>query len=86
MAREKKDFRGNLIQIATEIAADVVDGNLNVIAKAFPNDPGAMIPLKAASEYLGISERTLKGLQDFPVKKIGGRYFVSRVALARWMS
>lgn len=85
MAREKIDFRANLMSIARE-AAGAVDENLEKVEKAFPTDGGVMIPLKEASRFLGISERTLKELKDFPIKKVGGRYYVTRVALARWMS
>ena len=45
-----------------------------------------LIRLKQAAEYLGVDERRLKESRDFPMKKIGGRYYVASVALARWIS
>lgn len=45
-----------------------------------------LIPIKQAAEYLGVGERLLKESRDFPLKKVGGRYYVTAVALARWMS
>lgn len=45
-----------------------------------------LISLKRVAEYLGIDVRRLKESRDFPLKKIGGRYYVASVALARWLS
>ncbi len=45
-----------------------------------------LIPIKQAAEYLGIDERTLKGSRDFPLKRVGRRFYVASVALARWIS
>lgn len=45
-----------------------------------------LIPIKQAAEYLGVGERLLKEIRDCLLKKVGGRYYVTAVALARWMS
>ncbi len=45
-----------------------------------------LIPIKQAAEYLGVDERTLKGSRDFPLKRVGRRFYVASVALARWIS
>ncbi len=45
-----------------------------------------LIPIRQAAEYLGIDERTLKGSRDFPLKRVGRRFYVASVALARWIS
>ena len=41
------------------------------------------IPLKEASELVGTCERTLKEDSKFPARKIGGKYVVPLVPLAR---
>lgn len=46
----------------------------------------ALIPVKAVAEYLGKNEQRLRQVKDFPYKKIGGRYFITPTALARWLS
>ena len=43
----------------------------------------ALIPV---AEYLGKNEQRLRQVKDFPYKKIGGRYFITPTALARWLS
>ena len=42
------------------------------------------IPLKEASTYININDRRLKSDKTFPSKRIDGRYYVSRINLARW--
>lgn len=58
--------------------------NLDRITKRF--EGMELIPIKRAAEFLGIDDRRLKESKTFPIKKVCGRYFVSAVALARWMS
>lgn len=58
--------------------------NLDGIRKRF-NDT-ELIPLRRAAEFLGVDYRCLQGSKDFPIKRIGGRYYITAVALARWMS
>lgn len=45
-----------------------------------------LIPIKDAAEYLGCTVKQLNLAKDFPKKKVGGRYYVTAVALARWLS
>ena len=45
-----------------------------------------MIPLKDVSSFMGVDQRRLKEDKEFPVKKIGGRYFVGVLALANYLS
>lgn len=47
---------------------------------------GELITLKEASEYIGVSLRNIQADKTFPAKKVGGRYYVTVVALARWLS
>ena len=47
---------------------------------------GELITLKEAAEFLGIDFRGLQTDKSFPIKKVGGRYYVTVVALARWLS
>ena len=46
----------------------------------------AMVPLMGAANFIGIDTRSLRSEKSFPLKKVGGRYFVSSVQLARWLS
>ena len=57
--------------------------NLERILKQFN---GEMIPLKAVSEWLNIDSRTLKNDKKFPLRKVGGRFYVPATGLASWMS
>ena len=50
------------------------------LEKAVPGG-GVLIPLKDAAAFLGISVKTMK--KDAAVKKIGGRYFVTRKELIK---
>lgn len=46
----------------------------------------ALIPLLAAAQFLGVNWRTLQKEKHIDVKKVGGRYYVNSVQLARWLS
>ena len=59
--------------------------NLVRISEQFP-DHNELIPLKPVGAWLGVHPERLKADPDFPIKKITGRYFVSVVGLARWLS
>ena len=54
------------------------------LEEAFPKR--TTITRQEAARYLRVDPRTLSRCKDFPLKKIGGRYVVSVVALARWMA
>ena len=56
--------------------------NLERITDAFPRME--LIPAKDAAAWLGIDYRAL--LRNGPLKKIGGRYYVTDVSLARWLA
>jgi hypothetical protein len=58
--------------------------NLQRVTEAFP--AAELIPAKDAAGWLGISVRALYGVKSTPCKRVGGRYYVTAVALARWMS
>ena len=58
--------------------------NLERISSAFPNQE--LIPLLEAAGFMGVDKRLLQGDKGFPLRKLGGRYFVTAVGLARWMS
>ena len=45
-----------------------------------------LIPIKEAAEFLGVKADRLRESREFPAKKFEGRYYVTQVALARWMS
>ena len=47
---------------------------------------GELIPLPEVVLFLGCDKRTLLSDKTFPSKKVGGRYFVTAVALAKWLS
>lgn len=49
-------------------------------------DMGEAVPLRKAAKYIGISARRLQADKTFPLKKVCGRYYVSLVGLARWLS
>lgn len=58
--------------------------NLERVTDQFPGQE--MIPLKLAAEWLGIDQRALQRIKDTPAKRVGGRWYVTAVALARWMA
>lgn len=45
-----------------------------------------LVPVTRVSAYLKKDYRTLIADKTFPVKKIGGRYEVPIIGLARWLS
>jgi len=47
---------------------------------------GELIPILDVANYLGCDKRSLMSDKTFPLKKVGGRYFVTVVALAKWLS
>ena len=56
---------------------------LEELKQAFPGRP--QITVQEAARYLHKDPRTLKQDRSFPMRKRGGRYLISLVALARWM-
>lgn len=48
--------------------------------------PGEIIPLKEAAEYLNIDPRLLRNGKACDIKRVGDRFYIPKVALARWMS
>ena len=57
--------------------------NLARISERFT---GEMIATREAAKFLGIGIKNLNNDNTFPQKKVGGRWYISAVALARWMS
>lgn len=57
--------------------------NLERISAHFSTE---LIPLKQAAAFCGIDPRILSCASNSPVKKICGRYYVTAVSLARWLS
>lgn len=55
----------------------------DTIRKAFPEESD-FIPVKRVSEWTGISVNRLKANCGLPIKKIGGRYYATRLALVHW--
>lgn len=49
-------------------------------------DDVALIPVSKVAKYLKKDYRTLIADKSFPVKRIGGRFEVPIVGLARWLS
>jgi len=45
-----------------------------------------LIPIKEAAEFVGCDHRTLMKQKDFPLKKVGSRYYVGTVNLASWLA
>lgn len=63
--------------------------NLERVLLRWPE--GELVRLKEVAEWLRIDVRTLqaqsqKKTNPFPIKKLAGRYYVDKCALARWMS
>jgi hypothetical protein len=46
----------------------------------------AAISIGEASDLLGVYRQTLTSTKGFPYQKVGNRYIVPLVALARWLS
>lgn len=57
---------------------------LDRLTERFPGKEA--IPLKEASELVDSCERILKEDKTFPTKKLGGKYIVPLVSLARWLA
>jgi hypothetical protein len=57
--------------------------NLERLSQKFP---GELIPYSDACEYTGCTRKQLDRDKTFPKKKVGGRYYVTVVALAKWLS
>lgn len=45
-----------------------------------------LIRVKEVATFLGVDLKSLNNDKTFPQKKVGGRWYISAVALARWMS
>lgn len=45
-----------------------------------------LIPYMDACEYLGTTRKQLDHDKTFPKKKVGGRFYVTIVGLAKWLS
>lgn len=58
--------------------------NLERITEKFPDRE--LILVGEAADFLGCDKRTLFARKDFPLKRIGRRYYFASVALARWLS
>ncbi|MBR2587455.1 hypothetical protein IKE71_03760 [Candidatus Saccharibacteria bacterium] len=58
--------------------------NLELLARLYPNK--AVLPVKEVEKMLGRSRESLQSCEDFPLTKLGGRYYVSVANLARWLS
>jgi hypothetical protein len=59
--------------------------NLERVITRFPNQE--LIPVKDAAAFLGgISPRSLYEAKNTPCKRVGGRWYITAVALARWLS
>lgn len=54
-----------------------------VLKERFPEREA--ITLDESCALLGISRKVALGAKDFPAKKIGGRWTISLMSLARWM-
>lgn len=65
------------------VKEDYYDNLKRITEKLGDNE---LIPIKKAAGFLGVDVRRLKEDRSFPIKKIVGRYYVTTVALARWMS
>lgn len=44
-----------------------------------------LIRIIDAADILGVPIKSLRSDKEFPVKKVGGRYYVGRGDLVRWM-
>ena len=45
-----------------------------------------LIPLKDVREYLGLNELSVKNDKTFPMIRVGGRYYVPKMRLAKYLS
>ena len=56
---------------------------LEELRKEFNDRP--QITINEAAKYLHMDRRTLLANKKFPYRKVGSRYYVSLICLARWM-
>ena len=47
---------------------------------------GELIPYLDALDYIGCTRKQIDHDKTFPKKKVAGRYYVTVVALAKWLS
>jgi hypothetical protein len=57
--------------------------NLERIAARFGKE---LLSVREVADFLGIGIKNLNHDRTFPQKKVGGRYYITAVALAKWMS
>ena len=57
--------------------------NLERISSRFTSE---LIPYMEVVQFLGTTRKQLDHDKTFPKKKISGRYYVTIVALAKWLS
>ena len=57
--------------------------NLQRISEVFDKE---LIPFLDVCNFLGTTRKALDNDKKFPKMKVGGRYYVSQVALAKWLS
>lgn len=57
--------------------------NLERLSQKFT---GELIPYLEACDYIGCTRKQMDHDKSFPKKKVGGRYYVTVVALAKWLS
>ncbi len=57
--------------------------NLERLSQKFS---GELIPFLDACRYVGCTPKQLNTDKTFPKKKVGGRYYVTMVAFAKWLS
>lgn len=55
----------------------------DALAVRYPNVEA--IDVNTCAALLGIARNTIMGDKTFPAKKVGGKYIVTLVALARWL-
>ena len=58
--------------------------NLERVTVAFPDRE--LIPLGEVARWLGVPQRKLQNDKTALIKKFGAKYYMSNVALARWLS
>lgn len=57
--------------------------NLERLSQKFT---GELIPYLEACNYIGCTRKQMDRDKSFPKKRVGGRYYVPVVALAKWLS
>ena len=58
--------------------------NLSRINEIFGD--AELIPIQAVGKFLGCYYRTIQNQKGFPIKKVGNRVYVTKTALAKWLS